>query len=155
MGEENLEEFAAAQAGEEQLLAYLEQHGTALASASGAEIHAALGDLLSDVDRAALSGDFADYLAASTREGLAKGLWGWFDDDIAFFKDWGFELEAIATPVTIWQGRQDRFVPFAHGEWLAAHVAGARAELLDEHGHLSIGIASYGRVLDGLLESGA
>jgi pimeloyl-ACP methyl ester carboxylesterase len=153
MGDENLEEFAAADAGQEQLQAYLERNGTALASASGAELHAALGDLLSDVDRGVLTGDFADYLAASTRAGLANGPWGWFDDDIAFIRDWGFELDAIVRPVTIWQGRRDRFVPFAHGEWLAGHVAGARPRLLAEHGHLSIVIGSYGRVLDELIAS--
>ncbi len=153
MGEENLEEFAAARAGEEQLLAYLQEHGAALASASAVEIHAALGDLLSEVDRDALSGDFAEYLAASTRAGLAHGLWGWFDDDLAFSGDWGFELDGIATPVSIWQGGMDRFVPFAHGEWLAAHVSGARAHLLPEHGHLSLAIGSYERVLEDLLAS--
>jgi pimeloyl-ACP methyl ester carboxylesterase len=153
MGDENLAEFAAAEAGQEQLQAYLEQDAAAMASASAAELHTALGDLLSDVDRGVLSGDFADYLAASMRTGLAHGLWGWFDDDVAFMRHWGFELDAIVPPVTIWQGESDRFVPFAHGEWLAGHVAGARPRLLADHGHLSIVIGSYGRVLDDLIAS--
>jgi len=29
-------------------------------------------------------------------------------------------------------------VPFAHGEWLAAHVPGVDAHLSDDDGHLSI-----------------
>jgi pimeloyl-ACP methyl ester carboxylesterase len=153
MGDENIEEFGAAQAGEQQLHAYLERNATALANASGAELHASLGDLLSGVDSGALTGEFADYLALSIRAGLAHGTWGWFDDDMAFMRDWGFELEAIARPVTIWQGGHDRFVPAAHGQWLAGHVAGARPQLLAEHGHLSIVIGSYGRVLDELIAS--
>jgi pimeloyl-ACP methyl ester carboxylesterase len=153
MGDENLAEFAAAEAGQEQLQAYLEQEAAAMASASGAELHAALGDLLSDVDRSVLSGDFADYLVTSMRTGLAHGPWGWFDDDVALMLHWGFELDAIVPPVTIWQGESDRFVPFAHGEWLAGHVAGARPQLLADHGHLSIVIGCYGRVLDDLIAS--
>ena len=29
-------------------------------------------------------------------------------------------------------------VPYAHGEWLAAHVPGAEAHLFDDEGHLSL-----------------
>ncbi|HWF49788.1 MAG TPA: alpha/beta hydrolase [Solirubrobacteraceae bacterium] len=154
MGAENIEEFGAMEAGEEQLRAYLEEHGAGLASASATELHTALGDLLSAVDAEVLTGEFAEYLAASVREGLEHGLWGWFDDDVAFGRPWGFELGAITRPVAIWQGAQDRFVPFAHGEWLAAHVAGARARLLPDHGHLSIAVGSYDAVLDDLIAIG-
>lgn len=106
MGAENLEEFGAADAGEDQLEAYLAQNARELANASGPDLHAALGDLLSDVDRGVLTGEFADYLAACTRAGLENGFWGWFDDDLAFVRDWGFELGAISAPVAIWHGGQ-------------------------------------------------
>ena len=66
-------------------------------------------------------------------------------------KDWGFELGSIERPVTIWHGAQDRFVPFTHGEWLAAHVPGATAKLREEHGHLSLLLSSYEEILDELL----
>jgi pimeloyl-ACP methyl ester carboxylesterase len=95
--------------------------------------------------------DCAEWLAHSVNAGLAPGIWGWFDDDLAFLKDWGFELGSIERPVTIWQGGQDRFVPAAHGEWLAAHVPSARAKLLPEHGHLSLSLGAYGEILDDLL----
>ena len=82
---------------------------------------------------------------------VRDGIWGWLDDDIAFLRDWGFDLGDVQRPVTIWQGGEDRFVPYGHGEWLAAHVRGARAELHDGEGHISIAVESYGRVLDDLL----
>jgi pimeloyl-ACP methyl ester carboxylesterase len=151
MGEENVEEFGAASAGEEQLSSYLQAERAAMLQSSAANLHAALGDLLSDVDREVLSGEFAEYLATSVKAALEHGIAGWLDDDLAFFADWGFDLGAIAVPVTIWQGEQDRFVPSAHGRWLAEHVQGAKARLLAEHGHLSLTVGSYGRVLDELI----
>ncbi len=151
MGHENVEEFDAAAADADGLLAYLRQHGDALMNASPAELHAALGDLVSDVDRQALTAEFAEFLADQVRVGLKPGLWGWFDDDLAFMRDWGFDLGVIERPVTIWQGEQDRFVPFAHGEWLAGNVAGATAKLRPQDGHLSLLVGSYDEILDDLL----
>ena len=87
------------------------------------------------------------------REALSRGPWGWHDDDLAFVHDWGFALDSIDTPVTIWQGRHDRMVPFAHGDWLAANVPGARPRLLDDHGHISMLLGVYERVLDELIAS--
>jgi pimeloyl-ACP methyl ester carboxylesterase len=154
MGQENIDENAAAEAGEEQLLAFLEPFRAKLISADAAELHAEFGDLLSDVDRSVMTGEFAEYEAQSTRAGLEHGVWGWFDDDIELIGDWGFELSDISGPVAIWQGAQDRMVPLAHGEWLAAHIPGARAKLLPDHGHLSLALGRYGALLDDLIASG-
>jgi pimeloyl-ACP methyl ester carboxylesterase len=153
MGEENIEEFAAARAGAQELSAYLQAQRDEMLDSSAEGLHAALGDLLSKVDRAALSGEFVEYFAASLKSALEHGTWGWFDDDLAFIGDWGFDLGTIAVPVTIWQGGQDRFVPFEHGRWLAEHVGGASAHLPAEHGHLSLAVGSYGSVLDELIAS--
>jgi pimeloyl-ACP methyl ester carboxylesterase len=32
-------------------------------------------------------------------------------------------------------GRQDRAVPFSHGQWLAAHIPGAEAWFFDDEDH--------------------
>jgi pimeloyl-ACP methyl ester carboxylesterase len=153
MGEENLQEFAAALAGGGQLIEFLEAACHELAHAEGPQLQAVLGDLLSDVDREALGGEYAEHVAASARAAVANGVWGWFDDDIAHLSAWGFDLAATQRPVTIWQGGQDRFVPPAHGEWLASRVPGARPQLRPEHGHLSLSLGAYGEVLDELIAS--
>jgi pimeloyl-ACP methyl ester carboxylesterase len=57
---------------------------------------------------------------------------------VAHSSPWGFELSDISVPVLLMHGRQDRFVPFGHGEWLAAHVPGVEARLFDHDGHLTL-----------------
>jgi pimeloyl-ACP methyl ester carboxylesterase len=150
MGAENIEEFAAAAAGEESLTAFLSAAAKGLAQVQGEHIAAALGDLISDVDRRALTDDFADYSAAAFRKAVSAGIAGWREDDLAFMADWGFDLAAVKTPVAIWQGAEDRMVPFAHGRWLASHVAGATEELRPEEGHLSLVLDRFGEIVGGL-----
>ena len=62
----------------------------------------------------------------------------------------GFSLDEISVPLTVWQGRQDAMVPYAHGEWLAGNVRGARGRLLEEERHLSL-VLRFGEVVDDLL----
>jgi pimeloyl-ACP methyl ester carboxylesterase len=151
MGRENQEEFGAALAGPGELRVYLEQEAQAFAGVTGEQVAAALGDLVSAVDVAALTGDFAAYVAASFRQALANGIWGWFDDDLAFTRPWRFDPASIGVPVVVWQGGQDRMVPFAHGQWLAAQLPTARAKLLPREGHLSIAVDKFGEVVGELV----
>ncbi len=154
MGRENLEEFAAARAGSQTLTSYLERESAPLASASAEQIHLALGDLVAEIDRAALTGEYAQHLADSMGRGLAPGVEGWLDDDLAFMSEWGVDVSAMRVPVSVWQGAEDRFVPFSHGQWLARNVASAQGRLRPEHGHLSLVVGAYGEILDDLLELG-
>jgi pimeloyl-ACP methyl ester carboxylesterase len=106
-----------------------------------------------DADRAVLTGAYADHLAAGVRASLNAGIAGWRDDDLAFVQDWGFALDGtVKIPAAIWQGDQDRMVPFAHGQWLAANIPGARAHLLPGEGHLTMTVSALGHVLDDLLD---
>jgi pimeloyl-ACP methyl ester carboxylesterase len=139
MGQDNLDEFGAAVAGEAEIRAFLEPAGAEMANVQGSEIIEMMSTLLPEEDRAALTGEFGENTAEMFRWAIHTGIDGWLDDDIAFVLPWGFDLEKIKNPVTIWQGATDLMVPFAHGQWLASKMPHADVNLLEGHGHLSIG----------------
>jgi pimeloyl-ACP methyl ester carboxylesterase len=148
MGPENVEEFAAAAAGVDQLTAFLADASKEEVTAE--TVIAALGELVSDVDRAALTGATAEYVAAGFRRAVIHGTDGWRDDDLAFMADWGFDVASITVPLAIWQGEHDRMVPIAHGIWLTKHASGARQHMLADEGHISMTLR-LGDVLDELV----
>jgi pimeloyl-ACP methyl ester carboxylesterase len=138
MGEDNLEEFGAAIRGEEPLRSWLEAARPGYVEITGDEVAAALETLISEGDRACLTGEFADYLATEFRQAIARGVDGWLDDDLAFVRPWGFDLGAIEVPTHLWQGSEDLMVPFPHGQWLRERIPGAVAHLETGKGHLDI-----------------
>jgi pimeloyl-ACP methyl ester carboxylesterase len=164
MGPENVAEFGAAVRGEAALTAFLDHEAAMLSTLTGESVAKSLGGLVIEADQAVLTGEFADHVAASLRASMNSGIAGWRDDDLAFTKDWGFSLgwaaPALAAqaqaqtpaPVAIWQGDQDRMVPFAHGQWLAANIRGARVHLMPGDGHLSMTVSAFDRILDDLLD---
>jgi pimeloyl-ACP methyl ester carboxylesterase len=152
MGEDNIDEFSAALAGEEKLASYLRAQREQLKDIAVDDIVGSLTSLLPDVDRAVLTDEFGEDMASQFHEGLRGGIDGWLDDDLAFTRPWGFELGEIRTPVTLWQGSDDLMVPFAHGEWLASRLPGASVHLEPAEGHLSIGVGALDRMLDELVD---
>ncbi len=155
MGPGNIKEYTAAARGEAALTALLEVAAPKSANVQGSEVAAALGGLVSDVDKASLTGEFAEFVAATFRAGVSKGIAGWRDDDLAFVRSWGFNLARVRSPITIWQGDQDRAVPYAHGVWLANHIPGASAHLESGEGHFSLAVGSLNRIVDDLLDIAA
>jgi len=151
-GQDNIDEFGAALEGEEALRRWMAPQAEALAAVTPEQIVGELDSLLPDVDRAVLTGARGQELAAAFHEAVRTGIDGWVDDDLAFTRPWGFDLAAIRTPVSLWQGSADLMVPFAHGRWLAERVPGAEAHLVDGEGHMSIAHSDEdtGRILDTL-----
>ncbi len=152
MGSENLEEVAAARAGDREFEEYLHRVTPEMSNVDGDQLVAALGDLVCEADRQALSGEVGEFIAGQYTRSLSSGVWGWFDDEMALLAPWGFDPREIRVPLTIWHGMEDRFVPVSHGRWLADHLP-STAHLRSRHGHLSITISSYGEILDALLEA--
>jgi pimeloyl-ACP methyl ester carboxylesterase len=157
MGEQNIEEFNAALAGPAELEPLLEREAASLRAASPEELKDVLSTLLPPVDREVWTGDRAAHAKLNIDRALEPGIAGWRDDDLAFTRDWGFSLAPAIngeTPLraAIWQGDQDRMVPFAHGQWLAAAIPGARVHLMPGDGHLSMTVSAFDQILDDLLD---
>jgi pimeloyl-ACP methyl ester carboxylesterase len=150
MGQDNIEEFGAALEGEEVLRHALDAQRPEMLHLTADQVVAALGDLVPPVDVAVLTGEVAEDLASEFRQALSVGVDGWVDDDLAFTRPWGFELADVAVPTYLWQGSEDRMVPFAHGQWLAERIPGVTAHLEQGEGHLSVGIGALDRMLDEL-----
>jgi len=153
MGEENVTEFEAAVQGEGRLRPYLEEMREHLRDVTAAGIVASLGSVLPDADRAVLTDEFGEDMAANFREAVRIGVDGWLDDDLAWVKPWGFDLGEISIPTMIWQGSADLMVPFAHGQWLSSQLPHASVHLEAGEGHLSIGLGALDRMLDELVEA--
>jgi pimeloyl-ACP methyl ester carboxylesterase len=138
MGEGNHVEFGKALEGEAELRPFLETEAEELKNADADELVHLLETLLGAEDQAVLTGAFAEYMLEVGRYALEPGIDGWLDDDFAFTDDWGFDVEAIATPVLVVHGDDDRFVPVAHGHWLAARIPGVKARIDAGDGHLTL-----------------
>ena len=138
MGELNADDTRLFLRDREAARAKLDADREEILGASAADVVKGLQTLLSPTDAAALSDGLADFLVYCDHEGLAPGNEGWWDDGVAHCTPWGFELSAISVPVLLMHGRQDQFVPFGHGQWLAAHIPGVEARLLDHDGHLTL-----------------
>lgn len=153
MGEGNVEEFGLAVRGEDALRPFLEREAVGLRAGDVAQVIAGLSSLLPEVDREVMTDEFGEDLVASFVEALRVGVDGWLDDDLAFTRPWGFALDDVTVPSFVWQGTEDLMVPFAHGEWLAAHVPGVTAHLESGEGHLSIGVGALDRMFAELVKT--
>ena len=138
MGELNADDTRLFLRDREAARAKLDADREEILGASAADVVKGLQTLLSPTDAAALNDGLADFLVYCDHEGLAPGNEGWWDDGVAHCTPWGFELSAISVPILLMHGRQDQFVPFGHGQWLAAHIPGVEARLLDHDGHLTL-----------------
>jgi pimeloyl-ACP methyl ester carboxylesterase len=151
-GEENLEEFAAMEAGDVALEVFLrESHAEMARIETGEDVVGALGDLLADADRACLRGELLDFEVANWAEIGRDDVWGWLDDDKATCERWGFEFSQVSGKVVIWHGADDRMVPLVNAEWLAGQLPAAELRLEPGEGHISVLEKRFGTALDELL----
>lgn len=86
---------------------------------------------------------YQDSMVQSLKEAFRQNVDGVVNDFKLLAKPWGFNLEEIQCPLTIWQGGKDQQAPVKHSEIYAQHIAQANHVLLEEEGHISI-LHNYG-----------
>jgi pimeloyl-ACP methyl ester carboxylesterase len=150
MGESNVEGFKLFFSDPEASRRDLREGREEILAATPEQFAEELESLLSPVDAEVLTGDLARWLTETHKVALSAGDQGWWDDGAAKLTSWGFDLRDIRVPVKIWHGHQDRFVPVQHGQWLAASIPGAEADISDRDGHLTM-IGRIGEIHDWLL----
>jgi pimeloyl-ACP methyl ester carboxylesterase len=139
MGPENVEEFALAQRGGLEYESHIAMYGDAFATATKDNVVELFGGLLSEPDKAVFETEATrEDFAASLRQGFEFGWRGFFDDDQAMMKEWGFDPAAITVPVSVWFGDQDLMVPRTHGEWLVDNLPTASKHFFPGDGHVSM-----------------
>jgi pimeloyl-ACP methyl ester carboxylesterase len=151
MGEENVTEFSHVLEGEDAVRPGYERQAVEMRGGDVATLIKEMSTLLPEVDRAVITDEFGEDMVASFGEALRLGVDGWIDDDLAFVQPWGFALDEITVPSFLWQGSEDLMVPYAHGQWLAEHIPGVKAHLLQGEGHLSITVGALEQMLDELV----
>lgn len=154
MGPENVAELSALVAGDPSLEAGIASLCEGLAQVRADTVVDLLGGLISEPDRQCLEAGFSTFVAEWFRLAAAGGHHGYWDDDQAFVAPWGFDLGDLSVPVSIWWAGRDLMVPASHGEWLAAHVAGAAGFCREGEGHISLLVEHIGEIVDRLVSDG-
>jgi pimeloyl-ACP methyl ester carboxylesterase len=139
MDPENVTEFGRAQQGEDVLhreLSRAAQEDLARMSEDPTKIFSEVWNFEA-ADRHLLGrADIQHMLYETMHEAFRNGVWGWVDDDLAFLVPGASSSTRSVRPSRFRYGEQDVMVPAAHGEWLAAHVPGAKVVVEEESGHL-------------------
>jgi pimeloyl-ACP methyl ester carboxylesterase len=148
LAEINVKEFGAAVQGREAIEAHLQPYVDELRRDPEAVVEE-ISSELPDRDRVILARpEVREVLIDSFVEAVRQGTRGWADDDLAFAKPWGFDLEQVEVETRLWQGELDVLAPRSHGEFVAGRLPNARFEVLEGGGHFLD--EEWGIVLDWL-----
>jgi pimeloyl-ACP methyl ester carboxylesterase len=131
----NVKEFNAAREGRDAIEALLEPWVDQIRTDVDALIEELLTDLPEIDRRRAAQPEQREIMRESWTEAVRQGSRGWADDDLAFAKPWGFDLEDVTVKTRVWQGELDVLTPRPHGEYVASRLPNGQFELLEGGGH--------------------
>jgi pimeloyl-ACP methyl ester carboxylesterase len=71
-------------------------------------------------------------------EGVCQGVRGFAWEGVIFSHPWGFPLEEISVPVSIWHGDTDASIPLSMAEHIAKRIPNSRLHVIANEGHFLI-----------------
>ncbi|MEX1366765.1 MAG: alpha/beta hydrolase [Nannocystaceae bacterium] len=77
-------------------------------------------------------------VVAQMREGYRQGIAAARHEGQLYYRDWGFELEAIEVPVHLVYGSKDAQAPVRWGTYLQERIPGARLTVVEGEAHFSV-----------------
>jgi pimeloyl-ACP methyl ester carboxylesterase len=80
--------------------------------------------------------DVYSHFMTNQDEAFQQGVNGILRDLYIEYIDWGYRLEEVHYPVQVFQGREDRFVPWQFAAHLAQSLPQAEVHYLEQQGHL-------------------
>jgi pimeloyl-ACP methyl ester carboxylesterase len=106
---------------------------------------------LAQVDRGALrDGEPRQRFLSSFLEAYRNGSGGVVDDQVLVTRPWGFDLEEVQTPVSLWHGTEDQTVPSRVAVAVAQSLRQGRLNLQHGEGHVSLLVNHGDRILASL-----
>ena len=92
-------------------------------------------------------------MLSASAEAFKQGARGAAQEFRLISNPWGFDLEKIKTPITIWQGALDKQVPISHAKLYQARLPNAQLQLFEQEGHISTLYSHIGSILSQLIHS--
>jgi pimeloyl-ACP methyl ester carboxylesterase len=97
-----------------------------------------LPDMSKADERAVARADVQALIRAMTAEAFRQGGRGFVHDVRLEALPWGCSLDAIASPVDVWHGRDDTIVRCEQAEIMADAIPGAHRRFIAGEGHFSL-----------------
>lgn len=106
-----------------------------------------------DPDRRALSDQrLAGGIISVTRDAIQSSVSGWVGEELLMARSWGFELQAVTSAnIQLWHGVEDRNVPLAMAQAVAARLPGCQANFVAHEGHISLLFNHGAEIIDRLV----
>lgn len=82
--------------------------------------------------------DYRKKIIDSTLEAFRQGVSGPAREMILLTKPWGFNLQKIRCPITIWHGQLDSQAPLEHAQLISRLIPDAHLQIIENEGHHSI-----------------